>query len=120
MALAKLLLALTCTASNAVAFSGDMTYYDPEGAPGACGGRHLGSDKVVSVPLSHYGNYPNPNNCPSCGKTMRIHRNGKTTTAKVVDKCKGCAGDRIDVTKAVFSDLADLNLGRVQVTWEWA
>ncbi|RYO81476.1 hypothetical protein DL764_009766 [Monosporascus ibericus] len=119
MALANLLLALACTVSSAIAFSGDMTYYDPEGAPGACGGRHLGSDKVVSVPFSHYGNCPNPNNCPSCGKTMRIHCNGKTTTAKVVDNCEVCAGD-IDFTKAVFSNLADLDFGRVQVTWEWA
>ncbi|RYP90760.1 hypothetical protein DL770_003093 [Monosporascus sp. CRB-9-2] len=91
MALAKLLLALACTVSSAVAFSTD--------------------------PLREL---PESNNCPSCGKTMRIHCNGNTTTAKVVDKCKGCAGDSIDVTKAVFGDLADLNLGRVQVTWEWA
>ncbi|RYO89616.1 hypothetical protein DL766_000424 [Monosporascus sp. MC13-8B] len=120
MAIAKLLSALVCTASSAAVFSGDTTYYDPEGAPWAYGRRHLGSDKVASVPFSHYGNCPNPNDYPSCGKTVRIHCNGKTTTAKVVDECEGCAGDSIDVTKAVFGGLADLDLGCVQVTWEWA
>ncbi|RYP46291.1 hypothetical protein DL768_007458 [Monosporascus sp. mg162] len=78
-----------------------MTYYDPKGSLGPAAG-------VTSVATK------------SCGKTMRIHRDGKTTTAKVVDKCKGYAGDSINVTKAVFDDLADLNLDRVQVTREWA
>ncbi|RYP55927.1 hypothetical protein DL769_010015 [Monosporascus sp. CRB-8-3] len=110
MALTKLLLALACTASNAVAFSGDVSRSLPP--DGLCSSTHLGRLGT----LSRYGNCPNPKNCPSCGKAMRIHRNGKTTIAKVVDKCEGCAGDSIDVTKAVFGDLADLNLGRVQVT----
>ncbi|RYP07450.1 hypothetical protein DL765_009161 [Monosporascus sp. GIB2] len=125
MAIAKFLLALVCTASSA-AFSGDvsrslpqeelfplypptypndkravadskqMTYYDPEGALGAGGRRHLAAERPY-------------------GSTATA----KTSTVKVVDKCEGCAGDTIDVTKTVFGVLVDLNLGRVQVTWEW-
>ncbi|KAI1410293.1 RlpA-like double-psi beta-barrel-protein domain-containing protein-containing protein [Hypoxylon sp. FL1857] len=86
-----------------------MTYYYP--GLGACGGTNSNSDAVVAMPPSQDGH---------CGKTINIHYNGKTATAKVVDKCPGCAGDSIDVSPSVFQEFVDLSKGRVQVTWEYA
>ena len=45
---------------------------------------------------------------------------GKTASATVVDKCPECASGSIDVSPAVFTQLADLSVGRIQVSWDWA
>lgn len=75
---------------------------------------------MVALSPARYGSCANPNDCPNCDRTIRIHYNGKTTSAVVADKCPGCAGDSIDVSPVVFRDLADLSAGRIQVTWEYA
>ncbi|KAI0477984.1 RlpA-like double-psi beta-barrel-protein domain-containing protein-containing protein [Xylaria cf. heliscus] len=92
----------------AIAFSGDMTYYNP--GLGSCGWTNGDGDAVVALSPSKSGN---------CGKSIRVHYNGKTATAKVVDKCPGCSDQSIDVSPTVFSQLANLDQGRVQVTWEF-
>ncbi|KAL1985904.1 hypothetical protein VTN96DRAFT_7169 [Rasamsonia emersonii] len=52
-----------------------------------------------------------------CGKTITVSYNGKTSTAKVVDKCPSCSASSIDMSPALFGDLADLALGRIHVEW---
>lgn len=52
-----------------------------------------------------------------CGKTITVSYNGKTATGKVVDKCPGCSADSIDMSRALFGDLADLAVGRMTVKW---
>ena len=55
---------------------------------------------------------------PYCGKTITITNGGKTTTATVVDKCMGCTGKSIDLSRAAFDALADEAEGRVSgVSW---
>ncbi|RYC64836.1 hypothetical protein CHU98_g1341 [Xylaria longipes] len=92
----------------ALAFSGDMTYYYP--GLGSCGWTNGNNDAVVALSPSKSGN---------CGKSIRIHYQDKSTTAKVVDKCPGCAAEAIDVSPSVFSKLANQDQGRVKVTWEF-
>ncbi|KAI1142001.1 RlpA-like double-psi beta-barrel-protein domain-containing protein-containing protein [Hypoxylon sp. FL0543] len=108
-AVAKVFLALGALVAPSIAYSGDMTYYTP--GLGACGITNSESDAVVAMSPAQYGH---------CGQSIKISYNGKTATAKVVDKCPGCAGNSIDVSPTIFQQLADLSLGRVQVTWEWA
>lgn len=95
-----------------------MTYYTP--GTGACGDINSESDHVVALSPGQYGSCGNPNDCPNCDRTVKIHYGGKTATATVKDKCPGCSGDSIDVSPAVFKELASLDKGRVQVTWEFA
>jgi len=47
------------------------------------------------------------NGNPYCGKMISITcaKTGKTTTAKVVDKCMGCDGFSIDLSDAAFAAL---------------
>ncbi|RWA07987.1 hypothetical protein EKO27_g7115 [Xylaria grammica] len=101
-------------ASNGLAersqtFTGDITYYQP--GLGACGQTNSDSENVVAMSPSEFqGN---------CGKTITITKDGKTATAKVVDKCPSCASGSIDVSSTVFQSLVDLAVGRTTVTWSF-
>ncbi|KAK8044005.1 RlpA-like double-psi beta-barrel-protein domain-containing protein-containing protein [Apiospora rasikravindrae] len=102
---------------EARAFSGDMTYYDA--GLGACGQTNNNNDAIVALP-SHFFTASNPNQDPLCNRNIRITYQGKSTTAKIVDKCAGCSGNSIDVTPSVFTTLVGgLGAGRVQVTWDY-
>lgn len=90
--------------------SGSMTYYSP--GLGACGENNSESDPVAGVSSSVYGGGS------AFKKVATIHYDGKSTTAKIVDLCPGCAAGDIDVSPAVFEKLSPLSAGRVDVTWE--
>ncbi|KAI1455504.1 RlpA-like double-psi beta-barrel-protein domain-containing protein-containing protein [Annulohypoxylon moriforme] len=113
MSVTKIVAALSMTVGYALAFNGDLTYYQP--GLGSCGEQSSSSDHIVALAPAQFTSDPN-----ACGKTIQITYNGKTTTAKVVDKCMGCSDDSIDVSTAVFTELADLSAGRVQVEWDYA
>jgi len=94
--------------------SGDITYYQT--ALGACGWTNDGTtEKVVALPHALMGSQSNGN--PFCGKTITINANGKSTTAKVVDKCMGCEGFSIDLSEAAFTELDSESVGRTGATW---
>lgn len=111
---------LPLPSSHGGPYSGDLTYYDP--ALGACGLTNSGSDTIVAV--SHFvfdavsvGSDPNSN--PLCGKKIRARRGDKSIDLTVVDRCTGCQPTDIDVTRSVFADLANIDQGRVSVSWSW-
>jgi len=116
---------LPLPSSHSGPFTGDLTYYGP--GLGACGATSSNGDRIVSV--SHYifdavNIGTNPNSNPLCGKTIRAKRtrgDGKTVSVdlKVVDRCTGCQPRDLDVAENTFSELADVDLGRVKVDWSW-
>ncbi|KAI1739495.1 riboflavine-aldehyde-forming enzyme [Xylaria scruposa] len=108
VSVSKSLIAIVMAVGPALAYSGDMTWYNP--GLGSCGWTNGDGDAVVALSPSKTGD---------CGKTINIHYQGKSTTAKVVDKCPGCAADGIDVSPTVFDKLANRDQGRVSVTWEF-
>ncbi|KAI9753728.1 MAG: hypothetical protein M4579_005019 [Chaenotheca gracillima] len=94
--------------------SGDITYYEP--GLGACGWTNSSDEPIVALPHGLMGEQSNGN--PFCGRHIQINNNGKTATAKVVDKCMGCEGDSIDLSDSVFKQLASMDAGRVSdVDW---
>ncbi|KAI1367272.1 RlpA-like double-psi beta-barrel-protein domain-containing protein-containing protein [Xylaria arbuscula] len=100
---------------------GDLTYYAP--GLGACGVVNDGNDPIVAI--SHLIFDPktpngNPNNNPLCGRRIKIHRNGKTITVRVRDRCTGCARFDLDVPRKQFAKLAKPAAGRVKMNWNWA
>lgn len=111
--------------SNTATFTGDLTYYAP--GLGACGVTSTSSDDIVSV--SHIifdaaSTGSNPNANPLCGKKIRIERasgsgGNNSVDVTVVDRCTGCAAADLDVTLAVFTQLAEEEDGRVQMSWAW-
>jgi expansin (peptidoglycan-binding protein) len=99
----------TFITQRSAAYNGDITYYEP--GLGACGWTNQDSEAVVALsPAQYSGN---------CGKHITIHKDGKTTRAKVVDKCPGCASGAIDVSSSVFKTIADLSVGRTSVSWSF-
>jgi hypothetical protein len=54
-----------------------------------------------------------------CGKTITVSYGGKTSTAKVVEKCPSCSAGSIDMSRALFGDLANLDLGVITVDWHF-
>ncbi|KAH9900328.1 hypothetical protein F4778DRAFT_170768 [Xylariomycetidae sp. FL2044] len=108
----------------------EITYFDL--ALGACGWEDSGKgedENLVAIskeiwdnisPLTNAG-VDQPLN-PLCGVYINIAAsNGKTTTAKVVDRCEGCANSAIDVSRHTFTDLfGSLDGGRLDVTWSFA
>jgi len=100
-------------------FSGQGTYYDT--GLGSCGITSASTDYIVAI--SHLlmdGSYTaNPNANPYCGKKIRAFRNGKSVDVTVVDRCTGCALDDLDFSESAFLQLASIDEGRVDITWEW-
>ncbi|KAI2466788.1 RlpA-like double-psi beta-barrel-protein domain-containing protein-containing protein [Annulohypoxylon bovei var. microspora] len=106
---AKIIIAFGALVAPSLAYSGEMTWYQP--GLGACGQTNTESDAVVAM--------SSPDQDGNCGKTIQISYGGKTTTATVVDKCPGCSTTSVDASPAVFQQLASLDAGRIQITWEY-
>ncbi|KAI9928418.1 hypothetical protein ASPWEDRAFT_181996 [Aspergillus wentii DTO 134E9] len=101
-------------------YTGDLTYYDP--ALGSCGISSSSSDHICAVSHKLFdaaSKGSNPNENPLCGLKLRLRRNGESVDVKVVDRCVGCKETDLDVSRAVFNQVADLDLGRVVVEWAW-
>ncbi|MEU1301506.1 RlpA-like double-psi beta-barrel domain-containing protein [Streptomyces shenzhenensis] len=94
---------------------GDVTWYNT--GLGACGWWNNDSELVAAVAPEVYGNLPNPNNAPICGKTLRIQGPRGSVEVRVVDKCMSCKKDDVDLSPAAFSKINDVNIGRFRSTW---
>lgn len=107
----------TCSSSSPC--TGDLTYYTT--GEGACGWTNDGlSEHVVALSHIMMGTASNDGSGSTnsyCGKIITIKYGSSTTTAKVVDKCMGCAEYAIDLSTLAFSDLLDLGAGRVTGDW---
>ncbi|KAH6891398.1 hypothetical protein B0T10DRAFT_311670 [Thelonectria olida] len=101
-------------------YTGDITYYDL--GTNACGGSAAGEDyssNIVALPKDMMGgDGPTYSTTENCGKSITIKANGKTITAIAKDKCMGCSGGAIDVSKKIFTYLFDsLDEGRGECEW---
>ncbi|KAI0455528.1 RlpA-like double-psi beta-barrel-protein domain-containing protein-containing protein [Xylaria acuta] len=100
--------------------SGDLTYYAP--GLGACGVYSSEDDAVVALSWQLFDQYTpngNPNLNSLCGRQIQINLGGSSAVVTVQDRCQGCQYNDLDVPIKVFSQLADPNAGRVQMTWNW-
>jgi len=95
-----------------------MTFYTA--GLGSCGYTNDGTtEDVVALAHNLYENPPAGDPSNPCGSTIKITHNGKSITAKVVDKCMGCVGDSIDLSNHAFDQLEDEAVGRTTCTWEY-
>lgn len=100
-------------AVSALAISGDATYFNP--GLGSCGQTNTDADHIVAMS----GQLMADTNKEKCGKSIKVTYQGKTTQVTVVDSCPGCKYNDIDLSPSAFKDLAPLDVGRIQVEWEW-
>jgi hypothetical protein len=116
--------------SNTATFTGELTYYGP--GLGACGEVSTEDDAIVAVSHllfdaagSSTNTGGNSNMNPLCGKMLRAQRYDpdrgamRSVDLKVVDRCTGCAPTDLDTTVAIFGEMANVDRGRVDVTWAW-
>ncbi|THH15016.1 hypothetical protein EW146_g5382 [Bondarzewia mesenterica] len=99
-------------------YSGEGTLYEP--GAGACGFNNHASDLVVAVSYDMFGAGNNPTNNPICGKEVTVSFQGKSVTAKVMDRCAACNVDDLDLSPGAFQQLADPSLERIAITWDFA
>ncbi|KAK0457335.1 riboflavine-aldehyde-forming enzyme [Desarmillaria tabescens] len=95
------------------ATTGDATWYTPNGNYGACGTKLQNSDNVVALSSAKYDAGAH------CGKRIKVSYKGKSVDATVRDLCPGCGTNGIDLSSSAFQELAGLDVGRIQVTWNY-
>lgn len=116
--------------TSAILTLNDFSAGGDGGAPSECDDSyHSNTERVVALSTGWYANGSR------CGRMIRITaRNGRSTTAKVVDECdsrRGCDTDHafqppcdnniVDGSDAVWKALGlNEDLGRVPVTWSMA
>ncbi|EGD88334.1 hypothetical protein H112_04815 [Trichophyton rubrum D6] len=97
--------------------TGEITFYD--GGLGSCGTNiDTNGEDAIALPIDLMG--PLSNNNPYCGKQVQISYKGKTATATVKDKCAGCTGNNIDMTRFLFYKFGVEADGRIHgVEWHF-
>jgi len=78
-----------------------------------CGGTSSSGDFIVALNAQQYGNGEH------CFEMITVSFEGKSTQAKIVDECPGCPYNGLDLSPAVFSAIADINLGVIYGDWEY-
>ncbi|KAH9926625.1 barwin-like endoglucanase [Epithele typhae] len=114
--------AVTVGYAQTASGTGDLTFYAP--GLGSCGHTNTDADFVVAIDTATITSFPgataNPNLNPMCGRQISITVPGAAgpVMATVVDTCFGCARGSIDVSPAVFQQVAALSVGRISgVSW---
>ncbi|KNE66234.1 hypothetical protein AMAG_10473 [Allomyces macrogynus ATCC 38327] len=92
---------------------GDATFYDA--GLGACGATNSDADPIVALAAGLFGS--KPGSSPFCGKCLSVTAGGKTLVLKVTDKCPGCKGGSLDMTKTFFEKFFPLDKGRGPISW---
>ncbi|ESK93163.1 non-catalytic module family expn protein [Moniliophthora roreri MCA 2997] len=92
--------------------TGDATWYQPNGAYGACNAPSANYDLVAGLPPGHYANGS------KCWRHLNVHYQGKSIDVTVVDLCPGCGPNDINLSEGAFQLLAPLAVGRIRVHWE--
>ncbi|KAL1919434.1 uncharacterized protein VTP21DRAFT_2127 [Calcarisporiella thermophila] len=99
-------------------FRGDGTWYNPSDGMGACGfstEKTTDNDMVAAISSSLYG--PGSNGAPNCGRHATVRGPNGSVTVRIVDKCPPCSHGDIDLSPSAFKKIANLNDGRVPVSW---
>jgi expansin (peptidoglycan-binding protein) len=101
--------------------SGDGTYYDDAGY-GACGTYITAGDDSIALNAPQFDPYTpsgNPNRNSLCGQRVIISGPKGTVNGTIRDRCPVCKSGAVDMRSHLFSQIADISAGRVQVSWKF-
>lgn len=88
---------------------GEATYYTEwVYNPGSCGYVPVNKN-IVALPAIYMPH--------SCGKCIRIDQGAKSVIATVTDTCPSCHPTHIDLSDALFQQLAAKENGRISIKW---
>jgi hypothetical protein len=99
---------------------GHGTFYLQNGIAGACRTLHTDRDFIAALDYRMYGDLGVKS--PHCGKKMSIKNtnNGHTVNVIVADACPTCDHpNSVDLSKAAFMALADLEDGLIPIEWKF-
>uniref|UniRef100_A0A0S1MJM7 RlpA-like protein double-psi beta-barrel domain-containing protein n=1 Tax=Phakopsora pachyrhizi TaxID=170000 RepID=A0A0S1MJM7_PHAPC len=88
-------------------------YYVSDGNQVACGGYYQDSDMVCAASATDF------NNKNSCGELITVNHSGKSVQCTIVDQCEGCSAGSLDLSPAAFQALAELSVGRIDISWNF-
>ncbi|KAF9484203.1 riboflavine-aldehyde-forming enzyme [Pholiota conissans] len=82
---------------------------------GSCGVVNVNSDFIVALSTVEMAGGA------SCGRQIRVNfiDQGRSVVATVRDTCPSCSQFSIDLSPAAFQALASLDVGRIQVEWDF-
>ncbi|KAG0283393.1 hypothetical protein BGZ96_012234 [Linnemannia gamsii] len=105
---------IEASSSTGGGFSGKGTWFTD--TTGSCEVPFDTNDMIVAMNAAQMGG------TSQCGKSVKISYGGKTTTAKVVDTCPSqfCSSGSLDLSQAAFKELAPLDVGVINIKWEFA
>lgn len=116
---------------------GEATFYQP--GLGSCGIESTAKDMIAALNAPQMGSSGNPNSNKNCGQRIKVVGPKGSVTVKIVsfklsligilctysffllqtDTCPGCAKGDLDLSPAAFKKIADLDQGRVAITWSF-
>jgi expansin (peptidoglycan-binding protein) len=91
---------------------GIATYYDASGE-GACGFDASPANLMVTAM-----NADEYDNAAYCGAYLHVQGPHGAITVRVVDLCPECQAGHLDLSREAFAQIAELYLGRVDITWQ--
>ncbi|KAJ1917633.1 hypothetical protein H4219_003095 [Mycoemilia scoparia] len=103
-------------------FKGQGTFFTPDND--ACTGKTSSEDDFIAAMHNEEGNDVKP---PWCGRKACITYDGKdeggrpgNVTVTLTDICPECKEGSLDLTPAAFKKLTgDLDIGRVEISWQY-
>ena len=83
-------------------------------ALGACGWYNGAGDWIVAINSGQF------DSDKPCGRQVCLSYQGRTQTARIVDRCDGCPFGLVDASPSLFSALVGgLDAGKVGITWNY-
>ncbi|KAG0021774.1 hypothetical protein BGZ80_001733 [Entomortierella chlamydospora] len=105
---------------------GNATFYDPsiknsigDFQEGACEYPYINSnyDLIAALNKPDFGAFSRLSKSPACGQCLQVTGPDGTVQVQIVDMCPACGSGSLDLTPEAFSRIADLDKGRVNITW---
>jgi expansin len=100
--------------AGAETHEGEATYYDFADGSGNCGFPATPDDLMVAAmnQTDYAGSAP-------CGACAHVVGPSGEVTVRIVDRCPECAPGDLDLSPEAFALIADLELGRVPMSWQY-
>jgi len=98
-----------------ITHTGRGTWFYP--GMGNCGVENSVDDPIIAIPESLY----DENNGSNCGQWIRItdDASGKTVYGLTEDSCPSCGSGDLDMSPAVFQQMADPSVGELSISWSF-
>jgi expansin len=91
---------------------GIATYYSATGDGACMFGPSPGDLMVAAMNAEEY------NNAAVCGSYVYVTGPSGNVTVRIVDLCPECKAGHLDLSREAFAQIAELYLGRVDITWQ--